>query len=67
MQEVKYPQIKITLVGENGNAYAILGRCIKAMKRAKLSNTEIETFKKEATSHDYPHLLTTVMNYFTCD
>lgn len=30
---VKYPNIKVKLVGNNGNAYAILGNVRKALKQ----------------------------------
>ncbi len=61
--EVKYPHISVKLVGEDGNAFAILGRVIQAMRRAKVSKEEIEKFKSEATSGDYNHLLSVVMSY----
>jgi hypothetical protein len=32
--EPRYPDITVKLVGENGNAYNILGRCRQAMRRA---------------------------------
>ncbi len=28
-QEVKYPDVEVQLVGLNGNAYAIIGRCVQ--------------------------------------
>jgi hypothetical protein len=59
----KYPEITVILTDEDGNAFAILGRCRRAMRRAGLSH-EIETFTQEATSGDYYHLLRTVMSWF---
>ena len=59
----KYPEITITLTGEDGNAFAILGRCYRAMRRAGL-HEEIQSFTDEATSGDYNHLLRTVMAWF---
>jgi hypothetical protein len=61
------PKPKVKLVGEDGNAYFILGRCMKAMRNAKAPAGEWETFHKEATSGDYDHLLRTVMEWFDCD
>ena len=65
--EIKYPHIKVKLVGEDGNAFAILGRCQQAMKRAKCSKEQIDEFIKKATSSDYDHLLRTCMDYFSCN
>lgn len=62
----KYPQVKVRLVGEDGNAFSILGRCERAA-RGKLSEAQMKEFRDDATSRDYDHLLQTVMAYFTCD
>ena len=46
-----------TLVGVDGNAYAIMGYVRTAMKRAKMTKEDIDTYTKDATSSDYYHLL----------
>lgn len=56
---VKYPKIKVKLVGEDGNAFAIMGRVIGALRKANVSNEEIKLFKEEAMSGDYNNLLAT--------
>ncbi|WP_394908940.1 hypothetical protein [uncultured Helicobacter sp.] len=61
--EIKYPHIKVRLVGQDGNAFAIIGRVTKAMRRAKVSLQEINQFQAEAMSGDYNHLLSVVMSY----
>jgi hypothetical protein len=66
MNEVKYPEINIPLVGEDGNAFSILGRVQRIMKRNGLHD-EIENFRTEATSGDYDNLLRTVMAWFSVD
>lgn len=62
----------IKLIGEDGNAFSILGRCRRAMKE-QYRNDGISTeefleawsrFETEATSGDYDHLLQTVMQWF---
>ena len=58
--------IKVKLVGEDGNAFAILGRCRQALARARRLDLW-EEFRKEATSSDYDHLLATVCDYFVVD
>ncbi len=55
---------KLTLVGEDGNAFFILGR---ASKVAKQNNMDWDLIKKEATSGDYDHLLSVMMKYFDVD
>ena len=60
---VRHPDINVPLVGQDGNAFAIMGRVRSAMKRAKLPAEEVEAFTKEATAGDYDHLLQTVMSW----
>lgn len=48
---------KYTLVGVNGNAFAIMGYVIKAMKETGKSKEEIDTYQKEAMSSDYDNLI----------
>ena len=60
----KYPHIIVRLTDEDGNAFAILGRSLKAAEEAGLSNEEIHAFMKEATTGDYKNLLQTVMRWF---
>ena len=60
----RFPEIDVELVGQDGNAFAILGACRRAMKRAKLDPEIIEDFMREATSGDYDDLLQTAMKWF---
>lgn len=60
----KYPNIKVKLLGEDGNAFFILGRCLQAMRRAGISEKERDEFRKEATSGNYDHLLATCFKWF---
>lgn len=46
-----------TLVGVDGNAFAIMGYVRTAMKRAKMTEDDIDAYTKDATSSDYNHLL----------
>ena len=64
---IKYPEVKVRLLGEDGNAFSILARTIKAMRRAGVSDDKIKEFKKEAFHGDYNHLLATVMAWVTTD
>ena len=55
---------KLALVGEDGNAFAILARSRAVMKRAGYPKERIEEFMKEAMAGDYNHLLRTCMDWF---
>jgi hypothetical protein len=59
----KYPDINVQLTGEDGNAFFIIGRTTKALKRADVSSEEIQEFRDEAMSGDYDHLLRTCMEW----
>jgi hypothetical protein len=61
--QVKYPEVRVQLEGEDGNAFAILGRVQKALRRAGVDDEEVQRFIREATSDDYDHLLATVMRW----
>jgi len=52
----------VKLVGEDGNAFAILGRVKRALAKAGM-HEEAKAFMEEATAGDYNHLLATVQKY----
>jgi hypothetical protein len=62
-----YPQVEVQLVGNDGNAFFILGNCQKQARRAGLTKEQIAEFMAEAKSGDYDNLLRTCMKYFECD
>jgi len=62
-----YPQSTrptVKLEGEDGNALAILGRCVRAARAAGWSHEELEEFKTDALAGDYAHLLHAVIDRF---
>jgi hypothetical protein len=61
--DVKHPEVEVQLVGGDGNAFAILGRVRREMRRAGVPKSEIDEFVNEATSGDYDHLLRTCMEW----
>lgn len=63
----KYPDVIVPLVGQDGNAFAILGRVDKALQRAGVDKAERREFYDEATEGDYDHLLSTVMRWVLVD
>lgn len=58
--------VPLKLVGEDGNAFAILGRAKHALRKAGMS-AQWEEFSAEATASDYNHLLATCMEWFDVD
>lgn len=55
---------KLKLIGEDGNAFNILGLARKAATKAGWLSEEIDEFFQEAKAGDYNHLLQTCMKYF---
>jgi hypothetical protein len=58
----KRPIVK--LVGQDGNAFAILGLCQRAAERAGWTRERIDAVMTEMRSGDYDHLLRTAMEHF---
>jgi len=54
---------RFTLVGVDGNAYAIMGYTRRAMKTAGFSKEEIDKMLEDAKSSDYDHLLCVCMEW----
>lgn len=63
MSEIKYPEIKVQLTGQDGNAFAIMGAVQNALRKAGVSQTELDKYYTESTSGDYDHLLRTAMRW----
>ena len=59
--DVKFPNVTVTLVGEDGNAFAILGAVKTAMRKGGCSKADIDTYMEEAMGGDYDHLLQVTM------
>jgi len=55
---------KVKLVGTDGNAFALMGTCTKAARRANWPKETIDAVMAEAMSGDYDNLLVTLMKYF---
>lgn len=64
-ETIKYPEIEVELVGNDGNAFAIMGAVSKALKRAKVSEAEVNQYMAESMSGDYDNLLRVAMAWVT--
>jgi hypothetical protein len=54
----------VTLIGQDGNAFNILGLCRRAAKEAGWPQEQIDAVLGEMKSGDYNHLLQTAMKHF---
>lgn len=61
----KYPEIEVELVGQDGNAYAIMGRVEAALKEGGVPKAERDKYMEESMSGDYDNLLRTAMKWVT--
>lgn len=50
MSEIKYPNISVKLIGEDGNVFAIIGRVTAALRKGGVSKEEIDDFTKKCFS-----------------
>jgi len=63
-QEMK-PEVQ--LLGQDGNAFAIMGACQQAARRAGWDKEKIDSVLREMMEGDYDHLLRTAMKHFEVD
>jgi ribosomal protein S27AE len=59
----RYPSIVVPMIGEDGNAFAVIGRVQRALRSAGLDDQTVAAFRQEATQGSYDALLATVMRW----
>lgn len=59
------PKMKKRALGNDGNAFYILGKVKRAMEGVGVPVKEVKAFLEEAKSGDYDHLLQTCMKWVT--
>ena len=65
---MRYPGIHVRLIGEDGNAFAILGRVRAAMRAANVPPHQIAAFTHEAmAARSYWSLLVVCLEWVNCD
>lgn len=64
MSTVSECKPKVQLVGKDGNAFAVLGACSAAAKKAGWDKAKCDEFMNAAMSGNYDHLLQTALQYF---
>jgi hypothetical protein len=55
--------IEVELVGHDGNAFGIIAKVTKALRRAGAPPEDVNAFTEEAMSGDYDHLLRTACEW----
>jgi hypothetical protein len=63
MREIKYPHVKVPLVGQDGNGMMIIAAVSSAMKNKGVPKSEIDKFRVEAMSGNYEELLQCCMKW----
>ena len=61
IQPIEKPVVKLS--GHDGNAFAIMGRVKRALKRAGADKEYIDRYVREAMAGDYNNLLRVSMEY----
>ena len=64
-ETTKYPDVEVQLVGDDGNAFAIMARVQRALRQHGGPKQEIDEYLNESTSGDYDHLLYTTSQWVT--
>ncbi len=69
VDEVRYPHVVVEIPdsGPDANAFGIMARVRKALRRAGVSQEEIDTYVNEAKAGDYDHLLNVTERWITAE
>ncbi len=65
MDDVKYPDVEVELIGQNGNALNIMSFVMSALRRNGVSREEIAEYQDAAMSGDYNNVLTVTQSWVT--
>ena len=62
MADVKYPEVKVKLIGKSGNALVLVGYVANALRAAGHRDV-VKEFQREALKGDYDNVLQTCMRW----
>jgi hypothetical protein len=65
--KVKFPDVYVDLMGEDGNAMFIISRVRRALRKGGATDAQVAKFSEEATRGDYDNVLQTCMRWVNCD
>ncbi len=57
----------VKLIGNNGNAFSIMGQVQRALKKSGADREYIDQYLSEAMSGNYDHMLAVSMEYVTVE
>ncbi len=57
----------VRLIGGDGNAFTVIGKCHRAARKAGWSDDRWQKVRDEMMAGNYDHLLGTAMKYFDVD
>ena len=55
--------IDVELVGQDGNAFAVMGAVTRAIKKAGATKEQVDEYQADSMSGDYDHLLCVAMEW----
>lgn len=58
-----YEKISVELTESDGNAFAIIGKVTRALRKGGAPNLDIEKYQAESMSGTYDNILTTAMKW----
>ena len=65
--EPKYPNIRVQIKGQEGNALYILSTTARALHDGGVPRGQVMAFQQDACSGDYDHLLKVVAEWVTVE
>jgi len=57
----------LKLVGTDGNAFAVIAACMRAARKAKMPQEDMDKIRDEMMAGDYNHLLATALKHFAVE
>ena len=57
------PKPFVPLLGESGNAFAVIGRVIRALRTSGHTAEEVDRYQQDAMAGDYDHLLQVTLRW----
>lgn len=67
MAEVKFPDVTVPMVGEDGNVFAVIGRVTKGLKRAGHREAAKEFVDVATNCGSYHEVLALAMEWVDCE
>lgn len=63
----RYPHIHVSLVGQDANAFAMIGRTMVAMREAGIDQATRARFEEQATSGDYANVIAVISRWISIE